>query len=266
MSLQERLKSSLIGTPLYRPVKRAVSWLRPPRWPAERMMALEEEQVERLLPLVIGPEDNCLDVGGHLGSFLAEFRRLASRGKHFAFEPIPEKAQRLRRKFPDVDVREVALGATSGPTTFAFVPNRSGYSGLLFRGDPATDRMVELHVELARLDDVIPPGLPVRFIKVDVEGAELGVFEGGKRVLRESRPFVLFECIECSYRAYGTTAEQIHKLLHDECGLGVYLLGAWLDGKGPLDLPAFVAATTPEDPGAIAGFNFLAAPGPRPTA
>ncbi len=266
MSLKERLKSSLIGTPLQGPARRLASWLKPRKWPAERLAAAEEERIDRLLPLVLRPDDNCVDVGGHLGSFLADFRRLAPRGRHVAVEPVPHKARWLRRKFPGVEVHELALGPAPSEATFSFMPRRSGYSGLRSRTSTANETAVELHVQVARLDDIVPADRPIRFVKVDVEGAELGVFQGATRLLGTSRPFVLFECVAASFQLYETTAEQVHRVLHDDCGLDVFLLQDWLEGRGPLDRAAFQAATTPDDSGLVAAFNFLAAPGPRSAA
>jgi FkbM family methyltransferase len=262
--LKDRLKSLLVGTPLSRPARRFSAWLRPPRWPTERLMAHEERCIERLLPLILQPDHNGVDVGSHLGLFLGEFCRLAPRGRHHAFEPIPHKAHWLRRRFPTVEVHEVALGEQPGTASFAYIPNRSGYSGLRFRGEADRDQVVTLEVQVARLDDLLPAEHVVRFIKVDVEGGELGVFRGARRILRQSRPFVLFECYEPAFRHYETTADHVYEALHDDGGLDIYLLADWLDRRPPLDRDGFRAATVPGPDGAPAGFNFLAAPGPRP--
>jgi hypothetical protein len=48
----------------------------------ELLVALMEE--------VVGPDSDCLDVGAHAGSVLAELVRLAPEGRHVASEPLPE--------------------------------------------------------------------------------------------------------------------------------------------------------------------------------
>ena len=50
-----------------------------------------------------------MDIGCHIGSMLSTILRLAPRGQHWAFEPTPSKAAWLRAKFPEVEVREMAL-------------------------------------------------------------------------------------------------------------------------------------------------------------
>ena len=72
----------------------------------ELLVALMEEVLE--------PDSDCLDVGAHAGSVLAELVRLAPEGRHVAWEPLPEFAERLRRAYPEVEVREAALSDEAG--------------------------------------------------------------------------------------------------------------------------------------------------------
>ena len=60
-----------------------------------------------------------------------------------------------------------------------------------YPGDDAGIETIQVEVDL--LDNVIPPGMAIRFMKIDVEGGELGVFRGAARILRESLPVVVFE-------------------------------------------------------------------------
>src|SRR6185369_10078192 len=58
-----------------------------------------------------------MDVGAHEGRHLEHFARFAgSAGKVVAFEPLPDFARGLRARFPqpNVEVREIALGAEAG--------------------------------------------------------------------------------------------------------------------------------------------------------
>jgi hypothetical protein len=58
-------------------------------------------------------------------------------------------------------------------------PRRQEAEGLKFQCD------------IVRLDDVIDAR--ISFLKIDVDGAELLVLRGAQRILRESRPPILFE-------------------------------------------------------------------------
>jgi hypothetical protein len=49
-------------------------------------------------------------------------------------------------------------------------------------------------VDVRRLDDLIPEGIPIAFIKIDVEDAQVGVLKGAANLLRRNKPVVVFEC------------------------------------------------------------------------
>lgn len=46
------------------------------------------------------------------------------------------------------------------------------------------EQIEKINVEVRRLDEVIPPSLPIRLIKIDVEGGELDVLKGANQVLK----------------------------------------------------------------------------------
>jgi FkbM family methyltransferase len=182
-----------------------------------------------LLEEVLEPDSDCLDVGAHAGSVLREMVRLAPRGRHVAWEPLPAFAARLREQFPGVEVREAALGDHAGTRSFAHVIEDPGWSGFLARPTPSASPVEELTVEVERLDDVLPDGVRPAFLKIDVEGAEEEMLRGAVETLRRHRPVVAFEHGRGSADLYGTTPGGIHDLL---CGeLGYEICG--LDGDGP---------------------------------
>jgi len=111
--VNDNLKQMVIRTPLERPLKRmrdmAGFWRRR-RHPELAEVFAEGGRIEELVARQLRPDTNCLDVGCHIGSFLSLLLRHAPQGKHMAFEALPEKAERLRRKFPDVEIVQGAVG------------------------------------------------------------------------------------------------------------------------------------------------------------
>ena len=162
--------------------------------------------------------------------------RLAPRGRHVAWEPLPAFAARLRERFPGVDVREAALGNEAGERAFAHVLDDPGWSGFLARPTPSGGAVEELDVRVERLDDVLPEGIQPVFVKIDVEGAEEEVILGAQETLRRHRPVVAFEHGRGSADHYGTTPGTIHDLLADELGYEI----SGLDGDGPYDIERFI--------------------------
>lgn len=235
--------------PLWR-VRRALRWLVEPRWRLRDER--ENRRIHALLAELLRPDSCVVDVGAHRGGFVRAALELAPRGRHRAFEPIPELAARLRARFPGVEVHELALSDRAGEVPFHCVVPVLGLSGLRRTAlVPAGAEVRLLTVRTARLDDVLPPGARVDILKVDVEGAELEVLRGARGLLRRCRPHVIFEYEPGAARAYGATAAALHDLLAGECGLGIYSL----DGRGPLDPAGLEAAVRPRR-----GWNLVARP------
>ena len=159
--------------------------------------------------------------------------RAAPRGEHFAVEPLPEYAARLRTKFPRVHVLEMALADTSGTSDFLAAVEDPTRSGLRTQEYPrAVEHLKHITVRVARMDEVIPDSLKIALIKIDVEGAEYAVLKGAAKTIRRSRPVIVFEYGKAGVEHYGTTSEMMWSLLHDQYGLELALMRTYLDG-GP---------------------------------
>jgi FkbM family methyltransferase len=132
-----------------------------------------------------------VDVGAHIGSVIAEVARHCPKARIIAIEAMPDKADRLRRSFPRVEVHGCALSDHSGEATFYVHTKQSAYSSL---GRPSHrgGEISEIRVLLRKLDDILTDD-GIDLIKIDVEGAELGVLKGGDRIIAENRPTVMFE-------------------------------------------------------------------------
>ncbi len=156
-----------------------------------------------------------VDVGAHIGSVAADVSRRCPNARIIAIEAIPDKADRLRRNFPHVEVHNCAASDHSGEATFHVHTKRSGYSSL-GRTSSHGGEVVEIKVPVRKLDDVITGG-GIDFIKIDVEGAELGVLRGGERIIAENRPTVMFESGPPADDGLGFTKEGLWRWLagHD---------------------------------------------------
>ena len=218
----------------------------------------DSQSMRRLLAFTLEAGSNCVDIGAHRGLVLTEMARVAPAGHHVAFEPIPTLAAALRREFPGVEIHEMALSDASGSAQFSHVLGvAEGLSGLKYRELPA-DVVVEqeqITVTLARLDDVLAPDYVPALIKIDVEGAELGVLQGAREVLRRHMPIIVFEHGSGSAEAYGTFPRDIHALLCGELGYRIFDL----DGNGPYTPAEFEHGFT-----ARIRVNWVAAPAQRP--
>jgi FkbM family methyltransferase len=195
----------------------------------------DDRQLAFFMASTISHDANCIDVGAHKGWVLRDILRLAPDGHHIAFEPIPQLAAKLATDFPEVDVHGCALSDVTGEAVF-HVADSAELSGLQPRDWTGT-RYTEVPVLVRRLDDVVPPGRRIDFLKVDVEGAQVRVLFGARRILADDHPTIWIEHGERSAGAYGTTTADLWTLL-SEHGYRVWTA----DGHGPLDLPQMQAA------------------------
>ena len=197
----------------------------------------DSELIRRLIAWTLRADSSAVDVGAHTGAVLTEILRVAPRGRHIAYEPLPHLAQGLRESFPQVDVRCAALTDRAGEGSFARVRAAEAWSGLVFRPLPGNVEpdVEEITVRLEALDDALPGGFAPTLLKIDVEGGEERVLRGALRTLREHKPVVILEHGYGAANAYGTEPDDVFGLLVDDAGLRVFDL----DGGGPYDLERF---------------------------
>jgi FkbM family methyltransferase len=199
----------------------------------------DHEALTTIFAAALAPDACCIDVGAHSGDVLAEIVRIAPHGRHIGFEPLPAFATALQRRLPGVEVRNVALGDTPGSAPFTHVLDRPGWSGLKTRPTPDGNapRTETIEVTVERLDDALAAGYAPALIKIDVEGAELGVLHGARATLAAHHPLLVFEHGLGSADHYGTGPGDVHDFLR---GLGYRIFD--LQGQGPYDRATFVHA------------------------
>ena len=245
---RERIRGVVDGLGLM-PTVRSVQKVVGPR--VTRRDLKDTDQLRLVLAIALAPDSNCIDVGANVGSVLTEMVRLAPEGRHVAFEPIPELAADLARRFPRVDVHEAGLSSEAGTTEFCHVPDKNGLSGFRKRGDVGSDELQMLTVKVEALDSALPEGYVPALIKIDVEGAEKGVIEGGIETIERHRPVVVFEHGAEAAPLYDTGPSDIYALLVQRAGLRIFDF----DGNGPYDEATFQATF---DAGTY--WNFVACP------
>lgn len=144
------------------------------------------------------------DIGANIGLYSWCCAETRPDFRIVSFEPDTKNLECLRRtsaawNLSAHDIVPRAVAETVGRTTF-FTDEISRATGTL---EPASSAFNATHygavprgieVETVNLDHLIAEGLtPPLIIKIDVEGAELRVLRGGRRLLTEHRPILLLE-------------------------------------------------------------------------
>jgi len=153
-----------------------------------------------LLSHLCDNDSRVLDVGANIGMTALALSQICPDGQIVAIEPVPRTFEHLRRNVAEanagnIEVFNFALGSRGGLAPMQGHPSNLACSFIAdsykipdadhFSHEVTVKRLDETFGELSldRLD----------FLKVDVEGFELEVFEGAKETLSAYRPIVFLE-------------------------------------------------------------------------
>ena len=166
------------------------------------------------------------DIGAHIGIFtIGAGVRVGCSGKVLAFEPAPETIDKLKLHiaFNNLEniveiVPAVVSDSNAGAKFFAY---KASMAALISRQN-VEDLNPERRSEPAReitVDSVTIDGLLASrnlrpaVIKIDVEGAELMVLRGARRVLAECKPIILCEVHPPQMKNCGASTEEFTAFL-----------------------------------------------------
>jgi FkbM family methyltransferase len=197
----------------------------------ERRDLRDNERIRSLIRLTLAADASAIDIGANVGDVLREIVDTAPHGRHVAYEPLPDLAADLAARFKSVEVHTAAVSDAQGTAEFHRHKEKHPLSSLSTRGLPP-DALESITVQIETLDS-LPTDFHPALIKIDVEGAEAGVFRGARRLLRDNRPVIIFEHGEAA-AAFGTTSGEIHDLLSE---LGYRLFD--IDANGPFTRAQF---------------------------
>jgi len=178
----------------------------------------------RVFVNLVQPGSVVIEVGANVGSYTTLFSRLVGKhGKVYAFEPVKANFERLCSALNSLgaqnvcvhrkglgnteDDREIIVpGCDFQQASFAIHKHGSWSSTSQFQRERVGVTSIDAYVSEARLHNV-------NFIKVDVEGAEMEVLEGGRDFLTRSKPVLHLEINPNWLRDYGTTPDDVIKFL-----------------------------------------------------
>lgn len=159
--------------------------------------------------------DWVIDVGANIGSFsILAARCVGPFGRVYAYEPNPRPFGLLSRSLvmnwmhERVILRPVGVGDEKGSMHLSYTANQLGGSQILheslsesvFSNTVSTlsnNDVGRVEVPMVRLDDEFPVDLPIKILKVDVEGWEDAVLRGGKRLFEQKcADYIMLEVLK----------------------------------------------------------------------
>ncbi len=155
--------------------------------------------------------DTFVDCGAHEGLFsVVAAARVGRCGSVIAFEPVPMLAERLEENvringFENVRIVGSALSDAEGRRKFVVAPSAAGTSSFVLDGGE------EIIVDTTTLDVALERG-EARLVKIDVEGAEVAVLRGARKLLSSDAAWIV-EIEPAHLARHGATADELIQLL-----------------------------------------------------
>jgi len=184
-----------------------------------------------------------LDIGANGGWYALNLGLRFPAATVHAFEPVPATFASLARNLeanglPNVQAHHLGFMDRPGTLDFFVDPSISGRASA--RNLMADPLAVPVACPVARLDDFVRErGLCPDVLKVDVEGAELMVFQGGLETLGRHRPLIMAEMLRKWAARFDYHPDAIIALL---AGLGYRCY--FLEGGRLVELEAMTEAVT----------------------
>ena len=171
-----------------------------------------EDIIEATYTFLLKKGDVVIDCGANVGRHTTPLSRCVGfDGRVLAFEPTPILVQKLVIDSPkNVWIFEAAIGSENKNEVEFFVASEAlqmssiKVPNLSFL--PANDRnkIIPIKTQMFTLDAVYDAHnlKNLRFIKMDIEGAEFSALRAATRLMIEARPMIIFEC------GFGDTAQR----------------------------------------------------------
>lgn len=168
----------------------------------------------------IKPGESAIDIGAHRGRHLAPIlESVGPNGHVLAFEPLPFAMEILQKQFayPNVTLINAAVCPVVGKSSFIFAQGTPEESGLRQRiyNRPDLADPITIEVSTTRVDDHTTNIDRISFIKIDVEGGEIGCLKSAEKTIAIHRPVISVEYGRPSYDAYGSSKDSIYHIAND---------------------------------------------------
>jgi FkbM family methyltransferase len=154
--------------------------------------------IERLIQSLPLARSLVFDAGANYGGHtMTLLRAVGLEGCVVAVEPDPDLAAQLsawKTVHPNLLVENAAILDREGRATFRIAANQKGYGSLFDRPKYQLTLERTIDVPLTTIDRLAAKHRePVKFIKADVEGAEVHLILGAEQTLRTARPLIAIE-------------------------------------------------------------------------
>lgn len=180
-----------------------------------------ETQETNILKIFARQSQMIMDIGANVGYYVVELSKLMSNSAEMhAFEPVPDSFEQLVQNVelnsisPSVHCNQFAL-SNSEDDLILFKPKNSGSSATSARNLHPNEGFQEIHTVSKTLDNYIASNEieTLDLLKIDVEGAELFVIQGGIISITKYKPVIFAELLRKWSAQFGYHPNEVLNLL-----------------------------------------------------
>ncbi len=180
----------------------------------------EKEELDLTLKLI---KENVVvfDIGANIGWYTINIGLAKPKIKIFAFEPIPQTFELLKKNIrlnnlENVNPVNLGLSDRNGEFFLYFYPEGTGNSSFKNLSGNSNKNVEKIICKVETLDNFVnEQKTKVDFIKCDVEGAEMLVFKGGVKTIDKYKPIILTEMLRKWSAKFKYHPNDIMKLLKE---------------------------------------------------
>jgi len=162
-----------------------------------------------------------IDIGANVGYYTVELAKLlATSGKLLSFEPVEASFSQLKKNVElnhlEKKVTTLQIGLSNSISEEKiFLPRKSGSSAASLRNLHPEEKSESQIIKISTLDDVMGSLgiIDCNLIKIDVEGGELQVIEGGIETISKFKPVIFAELLRKWSKEFSYNPNSVLSLL-----------------------------------------------------
>jgi FkbM family methyltransferase len=178
-----------------------------------------EENILAMVIKLIDDNHTVLDIGANIGWYTINISKSIRNVNIFSFEPIPKTFKYLQKNLEINDISHVkafnfGFSSEEEDLIFYYYEECSGNASLANLSQ--TNNVEKIVCRVRKMDNFVNEyHLKVDFIKCDVEGAELFVFQGGIETIKKHKPIIFSEMLRKWTAKFNYNPNAIIRLLSE---------------------------------------------------
>jgi len=180
-----------------------------------------EKNDSQMLYNLMEDDFTMFDIGANIGWYSIGITKHKKNVSVYSFEPIPTLFENLKsnlklNKSNNIKIFNHGFYNENKELTFYYYPDASGYSSNV--QFPGKNGFEKVKCKVMTIDEFVNKNKisKINFIKCDVEGAELFVFQGGVKAIERFKPIILSEISRINQSKFSSHPNNVIKFFREK--------------------------------------------------